>query len=116
MEGSLYIVDALNYLFRAFHALPKLTTVAGIPTGAVYGLAQMILRLEKEQKPTHLCVVFDAPGRNFRYEIFDAYKADRQPMPPELAAQVELTHKLIATFSLPVLSVPGVEADDVIAT
>jgi DNA polymerase-1 len=116
MEGSLYIVDALNYLFRAFHALPKLTTVAGVPTGAIYGLTQMILRIEKEQLPTHLCVVWDAPGPTFRKEIYSGYKADRPPMPPELAAQVPLTHKLIDTFSLPVLAVPGVEADDVIAT
>jgi len=116
MDGSLYIVDALNYLFRAFHALPPLTTVAGVPTGAVYGLCQMLLRIEREQRPTHLCVVFDAPGRNFRHEIYAGYKADRPPMPPELAAQVELTHKLIDTFSLPVLAVPGVEADDLIAT
>jgi DNA polymerase-1 len=116
MDGSLYIVDALNYLFRAFHALPPLTTTKGLATGAVYGLAQMLLRIEREQKPTHLCVVFDAPGRTFRDEIFAGYKADRPPMPPELAAQVQLTHTLIEAFALPVLTVPGVEADDVIAT
>src|SRR5882757_4126373 len=116
MDGTLYIIDALNFLFRAFHALPPLTTSKGLPTGAVYGLAQMILRIEREQKPTHLCVVFDAPGRTFREDIFAAYKADRPPMPPELAAQVELTHQLVEAFALPVLSVPGVEADDVIAT
>jgi len=116
MDGSLYIVDALNYLFRAFHALPPLTTVTGLQTGAVYGLAQMLLKLEREQKPTHLCVVFDAPGPNFRHQIYSGYKADRPPMPPELAAQVEMTHKVIDAFALPVLAVPGVEADDVIAT
>jgi DNA polymerase-1 len=116
MDGSLYIIDALNYLFRAFHALPPLTTVKQVPTGAVYGLAQMILRVEREQKPTHLCVVFDAPGPNFRHEVFSGYKADRPPMPSELAAQVSLTHELVDAFALPVLAVPGVEADDVIAT
>jgi DNA polymerase-1 len=116
MDGSLYIVDALNYLFRAFHALPPLTTTTGVATGAVYGLAQMLLRIEREQKPTHLCVVFDAPGRSFRGELFAGYKADRPPMPPELAAQVALTHQLIDTFGLPVVTVPGFEADDVIAT
>jgi DNA polymerase I len=116
MEGTLYIIDALNFLFRAFHALPPLTTSKGLPTGAVYGLAQMILRIEREQKPSHLCVVFDAPGRTFRDDIFSGYKADRPPMPPELSAQVELTHQLIDGLALPVLSVPGVEADDVIAS
>src|SRR5436309_11695070 len=86
-KPSLYIVDALNFLFRAFHALPPLTTTKGVATGAVYGLAQMILRIEREQRPTHLCVVFDAPGRTFRDDIFAEYKADRPAMPPELAAQ-----------------------------
>src|SRR5436190_956830 len=99
MEGSLYIVDALNYLFRAFHALPSFTTTKGVATSAVYGLAQMLLRIEREQKPTHLCVVWDAPGRTFRDEIFSGYKAERPPMPPELSVQVELTHKLIDAFS-----------------
>jgi DNA polymerase-1 len=116
MDGSLYIVDALNYLFRAFHALPPLTTVKGMPTGAVYGLAQMLLRIEREQRPTHLCVVFDAPGRTFRSDLYTSYKADRPPMPAELAAQVDLTHQLVDAMALPVLSIPGVEADDVIAT
>jgi DNA polymerase-1 len=116
MDGSLYVIDALNFLFRAFHAMPPLTTSKGVATGAVYGLAQMILRIEREQKPTHLCVVFDAPGRTFREDIFTAYKADRPPMPPELACQVDLTHQLVDALALPVLSVPGVEADDVIAT
>src|SRR5262245_24291436 len=116
MDGSLYVVDALNYVFRAFHALPPLTTTKGVPTGAVYGLCQMLLKVEREHKPSYLCAVFDAPGRTFRDEIFAEYKAHRPPMPPELAAQVELLHKVIATFKIPALTVPGVEADDVIAT
>ena len=65
-KPSLYILDALNFLFRAFHALPPLTTTKGMQTGAIYGLCQMILRIEREQRPTHLCVVYDAPGENFR--------------------------------------------------
>src|SRR5437773_11834375 len=116
MDGSLYIVDALNFVFRAFHALPPLATSKGLPTGAVYGLCLMLLRIEREQRPSHMCVVFDAPGRTFRDEMFAEYKAHRPPMPPELAAQVEAVHKVIDAFCLPVLSVPGVEADDVIAT
>src|SRR3954465_1043110 len=85
-KPSLYIVDAMNFLFRAFHALPPLTTTKGVQTGAVYGLSQMLLRIEREQSPTHLCVVFDAPGHNFRKDIYPAYKAHRPPMPPELHA------------------------------
>jgi DNA polymerase-1 len=116
MEEALYIVDALNYLFRAFHALPPLTTMGGQQTGAVYGLCQMLLRVERENRPTHLCAVFDAPGRTFREDLYGAYKADRPPMPPELASQVALVHRVIDTFRIPSISVTGVEADDVIAT
>src|SRR5579871_2381030 len=96
-KPSLFIVDALNFLFRAFHALPPLTTTKGLQTGAIYGLCQMILRIEREERPTHLCVVYDAPGENFRNAIFSEYKAHRPPM----LAQLE---------------VPGFEADDIIAT
>ena len=77
MDGTLYIVDALNYLFRAFHALPPLSNSRGVPTGAVYGLCQMLLRIEREWRPTHLCVIYDAPGPTFRDKIFAAYKANR---------------------------------------
>ena len=100
MEGtpeakpSLYIVDALNFLFRAFHALPPLKTTKGMQTGAIYGLCQMLLRIEREQRPTHLCVVFDAPGENFRDDLYAEYKAHRPPMPPELAAQVEMVRQV----------------------
>ena len=113
---SLYIVDAMNFLFRAFHALPPLTTSRGVQTGAIYGLCQMILRIEREQRPTHLCVVYDAPGDNFRNEIFPAYKAHRPPMPPELAAQLAMVRRVIEAFGLTQLQVSGFEADDIIAT
>ena len=116
MEEALYIVDALNFVFRAYHALPPLTTSRGLPTGAVYGLCQMLLRMERENRPTHLCAVFDAPGRTFRSDLYSAYKAHRPPMPPDLAAQVELLHRVVDTFRIPKVTVPAVEADDVIAT
>ena len=89
-KPSLYILDAMNFLFREFHALPPLTTTTGLQTGAIYGLCQMILRIEREQRPTHLCVVYDAPGDNFRNAIYPAYKAHRPPMPPELAALLSM--------------------------
>jgi DNA polymerase I len=116
MNETLFVVDALNYLFRAFHALPPLTTKSGQPTGAVYGLCQMLLRIEREHQPSHMCVVFDAPGRTFRDDLFDAYKANRPPTPPELIAQIDLAHEVATAFGYTVLSVEGVEADDVIAT
>src|SRR5579863_6247536 len=115
-KPSLFIVDALNFLFRAFHALPPLTTTKGLQTGAIYGLSQMILRIEREERPTHLCVVYDAPGQNFRNEIFAEYKAHRPPMPPELAAQLGMVRRVVEAFGLAQLEVPGFEADDIIAT
>ncbi|HXU61420.1 MAG TPA: DNA polymerase I, partial [Polyangia bacterium] len=115
-KPSLYIVDAYNFLFRAFHALPPLTTTKGLQTGAIYGLCQMILRIEREQHPTHLCVVYDAPGPNFRNEIFPAYKAHRPSMPPELAAQLGLVRTVVDAFGLAQVEAPGFEADDLIAT
>ena len=116
MKGTLFVVDALNYLFRAFHALPGLTTKSGTPTGAVYGFCQMLLRIEREHQPTHMCVVFDAPGPTFRDELFKDYKANRPPTPPDLIAQIDLAHQVADAFGYRVLSLPGVEADDVIAT
>jgi DNA polymerase I len=116
MADALTIVDALNFIFRAYHALPPLTTARGLPTGAVYGLCSMLLKLERERRPSHLCVVFDAPGRNFRHDLYVDYKAHRPAMPPDLAAQIQLVHRVIATFGIPTLTEPDVEADDVIAT
>jgi len=113
---SLYVLDALNFLFRAFHALPPLTTTTGMQTGAIYGLCQMVLRIEREQRPTHLCVVYDAPGDNFRNAIYGAYKAHRPPMPPELAGQLAMVRRVVEAFGLTQLEVPGFEADDIIAT
>src|SRR5262245_47468848 len=115
-KPSLYILDAMNFLFRAFHALPPLKTTQGKQTGAIYGLCQMMLKIEREEKPTHLCVVYDAPGENFRKQIYGNYKAHRPPMPPELAEQLEMVRRVIEAFGLAQVGVPGFEADDVIAT
>src|SRR6266540_745575 len=115
-KPSLYVLDAMNFLFRAFHALPPLHTTKGVQTGAIYGLCQMILRIERERQPTHLCVVYDAPGEKFRKQIYAEYKAHRPPMPPELAQQLEMVHSVIEAFGLAQLEVPGFEADDIIAT
>ncbi|HEY0712984.1 MAG TPA: DNA polymerase I, partial [Polyangia bacterium] len=116
MAEAFTIVDALNFIFRAYHALPPLTTSRGLPTGAVYGLCTMLQKLEREYPPSHLLAVFDAPGPNFRHEIFTGYKADRPPMPPDLAKQIEIVHRVISAFQIPTLSIPDVEADDVIAS
>jgi DNA polymerase-1 len=112
----LVLVDGSSYLYRAFHALPPLTNSRGEPTGAVYGVINMLRSLLAEYTPEHVAVVFDARGKTFRDDLFAEYKANRPPMPDELAAQIEPLHMLVRALGLPLLQVPGVEADDVIGT
>ncbi|HHQ42149.1 MAG TPA: DNA polymerase I, partial [Chromatiales bacterium] len=112
----LILVDGSGYLYRAYHALPPLTNSRGEPTGAVYGVANMLRRMLREHDPELVAVVFDAPGRTFRDELFERYKANRPPMPDDLVAQLEPLRELVEAMGLPRLEVPGVEADDVIGT
>src|SRR5271156_3664728 len=113
---KLILVDGSGYLYRAFHALPPLTTSKGEPTGAVLGVLNMLNKMVKEEAPDRIAVVFDAPGRTFRDDLFDQYKAHRPPMPDDLRAQVQPLFDTVAAMGLPLLRVPGVEADDVIGT
>ncbi|WJW75464.1 DNA polymerase I [Thiohalobacter sp. IOR34] len=112
----LILVDGSSYLYRAYHALPPLTNSRGEPTGAVYGVANMLRRLLKDYRPRQVAVVFDAKGKTFRDEMFEQYKAHRPPMPDDLVAQIEPLHQLVEALGFPMLIVPGVEADDVIGT
>ena len=113
---KLILVDGSGYLYRAFHALPPLTTSKGEPTGAVLGVLNMLNKMIKEEAPDRIAVVFDAPGRTFRDDLFDEYKAHRAPMPDDMRAQVQPLFDTVAAMGLPLLRVPGVEADDVIGT
>ena len=113
---KLILVDGSGYLYRAFHALPPLTTSKGEPTGAVLGVLNMLNKMIKEEAPDRIAVVFDAPGRTFRDDLFDQYKAHRAPMPDDLRAQVQPLFDTVAAMGLPLLRVTGVEADDVIGT
>ncbi len=113
---SLVLVDGSSYLYRAFHALPPLTNSKGEPTGAVLGVLNMLAKLLKEQDPALIGVVFDAPGKTFRDEIFAEYKAHRPPTPDDLRAQIGPLIAAIEALGLPLLRVEGVEADDVIGT
>ncbi|HZE43981.1 MAG TPA: DNA polymerase I [Steroidobacteraceae bacterium] len=113
---KLILVDGSGYLYRAFHALPPLTNSRGEPTGAVLGVLNMLNKMIKEEAPDRIAVVFDAPGRTFRDDLFDQYKAHRTPMPDDLRAQVQPLHDTVAAMGVPLLRVPGVEADDVIGT
>lgn len=115
-KPPLLLVDGSSYLFRAFHALPPLTTRDGVPTGALHGVLAMIQKLVLEEQPELVGVVFDAPGKTFRDELYPAYKAHRPPMPEELKVQIEPLQQAIRALGLPLLIVEGVEADDVIAT
>ena len=110
------LVDGSSYLFRAFHALPPLTNSKGEATGATVGVINMLRKLIADYQPTHIAVVFDAPGKTFRDDLYPEYKANRPPMPEDLREQIQPTLDIIRAMGLPLLIVPDVEADDVIGT
>jgi DNA polymerase-1 len=112
---KLILIDGSSYLYRAFHALPPLTNAHGEPTGALFGVVNM-LRATLNAKPEYLAFVSDAPGKTFRDDMYDQYKANRAPMPDDLRAQVDPMLKIVGALGFPILRVPGVEADDVIGT
>ncbi len=115
-DKRLLLVDGSSYLYRAYHALPPLTNAAGEPTGAIYGVISMLRRLITDYRPVYMGVVFDAPGKTFRDELFAEYKANRPAMPDDLAAQIAPLKTLVEAMGLPLIEVGGVEADDVIGT
>src|SRR3954470_18716944 len=113
---DLVLVDGSSYLYRAFHALPPFTNSRGEPTGAVFGVLNMLAKFLKDYDPGRIAVVFDAPGKTFRDELFAEYKAQRPPMPDDLRAQIEPLFEAVRGLGLPILRESGVEADDVIGT
>ncbi|WP_045973037.1 DNA polymerase I [Xenorhabdus doucetiae] len=115
-DNPLILVDGSSYLYRAYHAFPPLTNSSGEPTGAMYGVLNMLRSLIMQYKPSHVAVVFDAKGKTFRDELFAEYKSHRPPMPDDLRLQIEPLHKMVKAMGLPILVVSGVEADDVIGT
>ena len=115
-KPPLILVDGSSYLFRAFHALPPLTNSKGQPTGAVYGVINMLNKLVTEYKPEHIAVIFDAKGKTFRNDLYKEYKAHRPPMPDDLRSQIAPLHELVEALGFPLIVVPEVEADDVIGT
>ncbi len=115
-EKPLILIDGSSYLFRAYHALPPLTTSSGQATGAVKGVINMVRSLIKEYPDSPIAVIFDAKGKTFRSDIYKEYKAHRPPMPDDLRSQIEPIHEIIRAMGLPLAVVPGVEADDVIGT
>lgn len=115
-DNPLILVDGSSYLYRAYHAFPPLTNSAGQPTGAMYGVLNMLRSLIMQYEPSHVAVVFDAKGKTFRDELFEAYKSHRPPMPDDLREQIAPLHDMVVAMGMPLLSVSGVEADDVIGT
>ncbi|MDF1655633.1 MAG: DNA polymerase I [Coxiellaceae bacterium] len=115
-KNTLVLVDGSSYLFRAYHALPELNNAKGIPTGAAYGVINMLRSLVKEYNTSHIAVVFDAKGKTTRHEIYPDYKANRPEMPEDLRVQIEPLHNMIRALGLPLIIQPGIEADDLIGT
>lgn len=115
-ERTLYLIDATSYVYRAFFALPRLTNPKGEPVQAVFGFAKMLLKFLRQVEPKYAAAVFDAPGRTFRDDLFEHYKATRPPTPNELVAQLPLVREVVEGVGLPLVMISGVEADDVIAS
>ena len=113
---KIFLIDGSSYLYRAFHAMPPLTTSTGLPTGAVKGVTNMLRNLRKENPDSFYLSVFDAKGKNFRHDIYKDYKANRPPMPEDLREQLSPLKEICNAMGMPVIEIPGVEADDVIAT
>ena len=115
-ENPLILVDGSSYLFRAYHSPPHLTNSKGEATGAIYGVVNMLKSLIKQYDPSHMVVVFDAKGKTFRNDMYSEYKANRPPMPDDLRTQIAPLHNIIKAMGFPLISIEGVEADDVIGT
>ena len=115
-QKKLVLVDGSSYLFRAYHGLPKLESPSRHPTGAIYGVLNMLRKLVRDEQPDRVAVIFDAKGKTFRNDIYPEYKANRPPMPDDLRVQIEPLHQIIKAQGFPLISIEGVEADDVIGT
>jgi DNA polymerase-1 len=116
MNKTLLLVDGSSYLYRAFHAMPDLRNAAGAPTGAIYGMINMLRRLRMDYPAAYIACVFDAKGKTFRDDLYPEYKAQRASMPEDLAKQIEPIHEAVRAMGWPILMIEGVEADDVIGT
>jgi DNA polymerase-1 len=113
---TLFLIDGSNYVYRAYYAIRELSNSKGFPTNAIYGFTTMLLKLLRDWKPQYIAVVFDLKGPTFRHEAFEAYKATRRPTPDDLILQIPYIKDIIRGFSIPVLEMQGLEADDIIGT
>ena len=115
-EKTVYLIDGSAYIHRAYHAIQGLTSSQGLPTNAAFGFTRMLIKLLEERRPGYAAMCFDAPGPTFRHEIYAAYKANRPPMPADLAVQIPYIKQIVAAYRLPVVEMRGYEADDLIGT
>jgi DNA polymerase-1 len=115
-EKTVYLIDGSAYIHRAYHAIQGLTSSQGLPTNAAFGFTRMLIKLLEERRPGYAAMCFDAPGPTFRHEIYAAYKANRPPMPGDLAVQIPYIKQIVAAYRLPVVEMRGYEADDLIGT
>ncbi|KPK16095.1 MAG: DNA polymerase I [Nitrospira bacterium SG8_3] len=115
-EKIIYLIDGSSYIYRAYHAVRHLSTSQGLPTNATFGFTNMLLKLLAEQGPEYMAMAFDAKGPTFRHEMYDAYKANRPPMPEDLVVQIPYIKQVVAGMNIPSLELPGYEADDIIGT
>jgi DNA polymerase I len=113
---TVFLVDGSSYIHRAYHAIRNLSNSSGLPTNAVYGFVRMLLKLLEEKEPTHIAVVFDAKGRNFRHDIYEEYKANRPAPPEDLIVQIPYIKRIVKGLNLRMLEMEGYEADDLIGT
>ncbi|TFW09594.1 DNA polymerase I, partial [Oxalobacteraceae bacterium OM1] len=116
MNKTLLLVDGSSYLYRAFHAMPDLRNPQGEPTGAIYGIINMLRKLRNDFPAAYIACVFDAKGKTFRDDLYPEYKANRASMPEDLGRQIEPIHQAVRALGWPILAVEGIEADDVIGT
>lgn len=116
MKKQLLLIDGSSYIYRAFHAIPHLSNSKGIPTNAIYGFAQMLVKVIKDFKTDHVAVAFDVKGPSFRHKMYDEYKAHRPEMPDSLKLQIPYIKELVRAFNIPALELEGYEADDIIGT
>ncbi|NOQ79866.1 MAG: DNA polymerase I, partial [Gammaproteobacteria bacterium] len=115
-DKQLVLVDGSSYLYRAFHAMPSLHSSKGMPTGTVYGVVNMLKRLLNDYPTQRVAMIFDAKGKTFRDDMYPEYKANRASMPDDLRCQIEPLYEVIQAMGVPLIAIPGVEADDVIGT
>ncbi|MCK5069331.1 MAG: DNA polymerase I, partial [Desulfocapsa sp.] len=116
MSDEVYLVDGSAYIYRAYHAVAPLTNAEGMPTHAVFGFLNILKRLLKDKQPRYLAVAFDMRGPVFRHDIYPDYKANRPPMPDDLAVQIPYIKELVRNMNIPCFEVQGIEADDIIAS